>query len=112
MALLLAFDLFVCLVGFLTSLSTTRLNGGRTQDRASATHETERGDYDFCFSRSHYTDTDPTSRERAATAGLAFNMIDLLFYHLATHDQVVHEDQSPWLGLHAAEISKLFDQEF
>ena len=28
------------------------------------------GDHDFCLSRSHYTDTDPTSRERAATAGI------------------------------------------
>ena len=34
----------------------------------AATHETELGDHDFCFSRSHYTDTDQTSRERAATA--------------------------------------------
>ena len=33
----------------------------------AATHETELGDHDFCLSRSHYTDTDPTSRERAAT---------------------------------------------
>ena len=39
----------------------------------AATHETELGDHDFCLSRSHYydyTDTDPTSRERAATAGI------------------------------------------
>ena len=28
----------------------------------AATHETELGDHDFCLSRSHYTDTDPTSR--------------------------------------------------
>ena len=36
-----------------------------------ATHETELGDHDFCLSRSHYdyTDTNPTSRERAAAAG-------------------------------------------
>ena len=32
-----------------------------------ATHKTERGDHDFCLSRSHYTDTDPTIRERGAT---------------------------------------------
>ena len=31
----------------------------------AATHEIELGDHDFCLSRSHYTDTDPTSRERA-----------------------------------------------
>ena len=36
----------------------------------AAKHETELGDHDFCLSRSHYTDTDPTSRERAATAGI------------------------------------------
>ena len=34
----------------------------------AATHEIELGDHDFCLSRSHYTDTDPTSRERADTA--------------------------------------------
>ena len=28
----------------------------------AATHETELGDHDFCLSRSHYTDTDPTSK--------------------------------------------------
>ena len=55
------------LVGFLTSSSTTRLYRGRAprQERLTilraATHETELGDHGFCFSRSHYTDTDPTS---------------------------------------------------
>ena len=68
--------LFVCLFGFLTSSSTTRLYHGRAprQERLTilraATHETELGDHDFCLSRSHYTDTDPTCRERAATAGI------------------------------------------
>ena len=33
------------------------------------THETELGDHDFCLSRSHYTETDPTSRERRAQRG-------------------------------------------
>ena len=62
--------------GWLTSSSTTRLYRGRAprQERLTnlraATHETELGDHGFCFSRSHYTDTDPTSRERAATAGI------------------------------------------
>ena len=32
----------------------------------AAKHETKLGDHDFCLSRSHYNDTDPTSRERAA----------------------------------------------
>ena len=39
----------------------------------AATHETELGGHDLCLSRSHqndYTDTDPTSRERAATTGI------------------------------------------
>ena len=35
----------------------------------AATHETERGDHDFCLSRSRYTDTNHISREQAATAG-------------------------------------------
>ena len=67
---------FVCLFGFLTSSSTTRLYRGRAprQERLTilraATQETELGDHDFCLSRSHYTDTDPTCRERAATAGI------------------------------------------
>ena len=66
----------VCLFGFLTSSSTTRLYRGRAprQERLTilraATHETELGDHDFCLSRSHYTDTDPTCRERAATTGI------------------------------------------
>ena len=36
----------------------------------AAPHETELGDHDFCLSRSHYTDTDPTSKEGVATAGM------------------------------------------
>ena len=46
-------------------------NSGTTIIRA-ATHETEIGDHDFCLIRSHYTDTDSTSREwvRMATAGI------------------------------------------
>ena len=40
----------------------------------AATHETELGDHDFCLSRSHYTDTDPTCRERAATAGIEISV--------------------------------------
>ena len=67
--------LFVCLFGFLTSSSTTRLYRGRAPIMEhltirAATHETELGDHDFCLSRSHYTDTDPTCRERAATTGI------------------------------------------
>ena len=54
--LLLIFFLFVCLFGFLTSSSTTRLYRGRAprQERLTilraATHETELGDHDFCLS--------------------------------------------------------------
>ena len=66
----------ICLFGFLTSSSTTRLYRGRAPRQRvltilrAATLETELGDHDFCLIRSHYTDTDPTSRERAATAGI------------------------------------------
>ena len=53
---------FVCLVGFLTSSSTTRVYRGRVprltfDNLFAATHQTERGDLDFCLSWSHYTDT-------------------------------------------------------
>ena len=63
------------LVGFLTFPSTTRLYRGRAPRQRlailrAATHETELGDHDFCLSRSHYIDTDPTIRERAATAAI------------------------------------------
>ncbi|RUS89590.1 hypothetical protein EGW08_002608 [Elysia chlorotica] len=37
---------------------------GRLTILCAATHETGRGYHDSCLSRSHYTDTDPTSRER------------------------------------------------
>ena len=35
----------------------------------AATHNTERGNHNFCLSQSHNTDTNPTSWEPAATAG-------------------------------------------
>ena len=62
----------VCLVGFFTASSTTRLYCGQVPRLTilqlhAATHDTERGDHD---SQSHYIDTDPTSRERAATVGI------------------------------------------
>ena len=74
------------LVGLLTSSSTTRLYRGRAprqerlrQERLTilraATHETELGDHGFCFSRSHYTDTDPISSKWFARVG-----IELLVY--------------------------------
>ena len=43
---------------------------GRLTILRAATHETKLGDYDLCLSPSHYTDTGPTSRERAATVGI------------------------------------------
>ena len=52
------------------AISRTDPNTERLTILRAATHETERGGHDFCLSRSHYTDTDPTSRERAATAGI------------------------------------------
>ena len=65
----------VTLFGLLTSSSGTRLYRGQvprlTDDNFVCCHnETERGDHDFCLSRSHYTDMDATSREWAARAGI------------------------------------------
>ena len=59
-----------CLVVFLKFSSATRLSRGRvprlTSDNFTCCHtETKRGDHFFCLSQSHYTDTDPNSRERA-----------------------------------------------
>ena len=56
------FVVFLLLFGFL----------GPKTILPAATLETELGDHDFCFSRSHYrpTDTDRISRERVATAGI------------------------------------------
>ena len=68
--------LFVWLVWFLNVLVNywaISRTGSKTECLTilrAATHETELGDHDLCLSRSHYTDTDPTSRERAATAGI------------------------------------------
>ena len=63
--------LFVWLVGFLTSaISRAGPKTERLTILRAATHETELGDHDFCLSRSQYTDTDPTSWKRAATAGI------------------------------------------
>ena len=48
--------MFICLFGFLTSSSTTRLYRGRyprLTSGSAVTHETERGDHDLCLSRSH-----------------------------------------------------------
>ena len=68
---------FVCLiVWFLNVLVNYKVisrTGPKTERLTilrAATHEIELGDHDFYLSRSHYTDTDPTSRERAATAGI------------------------------------------
>ena len=54
--------------GWLVGFFTSSLTGPKTE--RAATHETGLGDHDFCLSRSHYTDTGPTSRERAATEGI------------------------------------------
>ena len=61
---------FVCLFRFLMFSSAARLSRGQdprlTSDNFPCCHiETEREDHDLCLSQSHYTETDPTSRERA-----------------------------------------------
>ena len=65
---------FVCLfVRFLNVLVNYQVISRKTERLTilhAATHETELGDHDFCLSRSHYTDTDQTSRERAAPVGI------------------------------------------
>ena len=57
------------LVNYL-AISWTGLRTERLTILRAATHETGLGDHDFCLSQSHYTDTDPTSRMRAATGGI------------------------------------------
>ena len=48
------------------SSPATWLYRGRLKILRVIAHDTERGDRDFYLSRSHYTDIDPTSKERAA----------------------------------------------
>ena len=69
--------MFVCLVGWFLNVLVNNEAISRTGPKTerlrivrAATRETEAGDHDFCLSRSHYTNTDPTSRERAVTAGI------------------------------------------
>ena len=70
----MTYALFLCLFVFHNVLFNYLLisrTGPKTERLTilrAATHETELGDHYFCLSWSHYTDTDPTSRERAATA--------------------------------------------
>ena len=70
-----ATNFFVWLVCFLTSSSATRLSRGRvtrlTSDNFTSCYTTTaRWDHDFCLSLSHYTDIDPTRRERASGTGI------------------------------------------
>ena len=65
--------LFVWFLNVLVNYEIISRTGPKTERLTivrAATRETELGDHDFCLSRSHYTDTDPTSRKRAATAGI------------------------------------------
>ena len=69
---------FHCLFGWLASERPRQQlgyiadgsQGWRLKMLRAATHETERANHEFCLSRSHYTDTHPTSRQRAATVGI------------------------------------------
>ena len=70
--------LFVLFLNVLVNYQVISRTGPKTERLTilrAATHETELGDQDFCLSRSHYTDTDPTSRERAATAGIEVSCV-------------------------------------
>ena len=65
--------LFVWFLNVLVSNKAISRTGSKTERLTilnAATHETEWGDHDYCPSRSHYTDTRPTSREQAATVGI------------------------------------------
>ena len=60
---------FFCLFGWFLNVLVKNWAILRTHPKTerktilrAATHETELGDHDFCLSRSHYTDTDLTSR--------------------------------------------------
>ena len=68
------FVCLVCLFAFLTSSSTTKLYSGwipsLTSDNFMCCHTRDRAERPVSLSRSHYTDTDPTSKERVATAGM------------------------------------------
>ena len=78
----------VCLFGFSMSSSATSLYRGsvpRLTTLGAATHETEWGDHEFCLSRSHCTDTDPTSRKQVATAAVNWKIITKSTY------QIVHK---------------------
>ena len=62
---LLFFCLFVWFHNVLVNykvISRTGPKAERVTILRAATYETDLGDHDFCLNRSHYTDTDPTSR--------------------------------------------------
>ena len=61
---------FVCLCGFLTFSSAARLYRRWSENSMCCHTETELGNHDFSLRWSHYTDTDPTSRERVPGAGI------------------------------------------
>ena len=68
-------NLWSCLFGFLTSSSSNRLYRRRfprlMSNSFTCCHKRDRvGDHDFCLSQSDYTDINPTSKERMATAGI------------------------------------------
>ena len=69
--------MFVCLVGwFLNVIVNNKVifQAGPKTERLTILHavtdEIELEDHAFCLSRSQHTDSDPTSRERAARAGM------------------------------------------
>ena len=72
-SLLFSWGLFVCLVSFWPSSSTTRLYLGQVSrlasDNFTCCHTRDRAGRPRLLSQ--HSDTDPTSKERAATAGIA-----------------------------------------
>ena len=64
--LIYALKLFVWFLNVLVNYHVISRTGPKTERQTilrAAAHETELRDHDFCLSRSHYTDTDPTSRD-------------------------------------------------
>ena len=62
--------LFVCLFGFFTSSSRSRLYRGQSFWQFYVLPHLRQNWETMTLSRSHYTDTDTSSRERVATAGI------------------------------------------
>ena len=94
----------LCLFGFFTSSSVTRLNLARvprlTSDNCTCCHtDSERGDHDFCLSRSHYgrvsTKTETTRPETTRTVYSRF--VSVLCFHLPNSKPETKRGMARWV---------------